>query len=116
MKYCAVIFALTLTPDVLAEKLISHTFEVAVKRGCGEGHVTCDNVAFELTNKHTGTSSHSIGKTLHSKCSDGVTPCKFQGYTFMIGDFSYILYARGSIEILNSKNEIVTSEQGEWHY
>jgi hypothetical protein len=71
--------------------------------GCAEGHVTCDDMLLVapdlgrlLQTKQLGeklnTAPYSVklypAKTKHSLCKDGVTPCRFQGYTFEGEDFN----------------------------
>ena len=65
--------------------------------GCAEGNVTCDDmllVAPDLarmafvapTKKDLNRLPYAIklypAKTEHSTCADGITPCRFQGYSF----------------------------------
>jgi len=66
---------------------------------CAEGGVTCNNmllVAPDLerllqTTPEPSKSPYAIkyysAQTKHSLCKDGVTPCRFQGYTFEGEDF-----------------------------
>jgi hypothetical protein len=116
MKYLATFIFCSISFVVNAETLITPNYEIAVTWKCGEGYVSCDNIEFNVKNKTEGTSNTYIGKSNHSVCADGVTPCKFQGYEFNVGDLNYSLYMRGLIEVVNNTNEIVLSEKGEWHY
>lgn len=66
---------------------------------CAEGGVTCNNmllVAPDLgrllqTTPESSKSPYAVkyysAETKHSLCKDGVTPCRFQGYTFEGEDF-----------------------------
>lgn len=70
---------------------------------CVEGNVTCDNMLLVAPNvgqllqikeygkrleKSPSTIELYPAKTKHSLCKDGVTPCRFQGYSFDGEDFS----------------------------
>lgn len=70
---------------------------------CEEGEVTCDNMLLVAPNlgelmqidkygKRLSKSPNTVvlypAKTKHSLCKDGITPCRFQGYTFKGKNFS----------------------------
>jgi len=79
---------------------------------CAEGSVTCNNmllVAPDLvrllqTTPEPSKSPYAVkyysAETKHSLCKDGVTPCRFQGYTFEGEDFD------GFINTLNHEISI----------
>ena len=75
---------LTALPSVaLANETIeTKTYKIEVTRRCPEGYISCDNVLFIVLNKTTGTKFSTVGKTVHRKCMDGETPCRFLGYKF----------------------------------
>ena len=115
IKYIAVIF-LCLVPLIAnAETLVSESHEIAVEWKCGEGHVSCDNITFHVKNTAEGTSGTYRGRSMHSLCADGVSPCRFQGYTFSSGAKSYIIHVSGALEVV-AGDTVVFSEEGEWHY
>ncbi|MEP0177853.1 MAG: hypothetical protein ABJH28_10890 [Paraglaciecola sp.] len=116
MKYLATFIFFSLSLAVNAESLITQSYEIAVKWKCGEGFVSCENIEFSVKNKTGGMTNTYTGKSSHSVCADGVTPCKFQGYEFKVGNLNYSLYMRGLLEVLNNNDELVLSEKGEWHY
>ena len=75
--------------------------------GCGEGHVTCDDMLLvapdlgrllqtEQLGKRQSKSPYAVklypAKTKHSLCNDGVTPCGFQGYRFKDEDVNGFIY------------------------
>jgi hypothetical protein len=96
-----------------AEKLNTPSFTIAITRHCTEGNVSCDNVSYIGTSKKTGKAIRLRGKTLHSLCADGVTPCRFQGYEFRSGNTYYLVTESGRLEVtLNHKT--LVSEQGQW--
>lgn len=72
-------------------------------KDCDEGYVTCDNMLLVAPNlgeliqvgeygKRLGTSPNRVAlypaKTKHTLCKDGITPCRFQGYSFSGEDFN----------------------------
>lgn len=72
-------------------------------KDCEEGYVTCDNMLLVASNlgqllqvndygRRIGKEQSTIdlypAKTKHSICKDGVTPCRFQGYSFDGEDFN----------------------------
>lgn len=116
MKFLSAMFLCLFSVVANAESLTTPSYEIVVEWKCGEGYVSCDNIEFSVTNKIDGSTNTYIGKSNHSVCADGVTPCKFQGYEFNIGKANYSLYMRGHIEVVNNKNEVVLSEKGEWRY
>jgi hypothetical protein len=116
MKYLSTILLCLISFIASAESLITPSYEIVVEWKCGEGYVSCDNIDFKVTNKVDGSINTYIGKSNHSVCADGVTPCKFQGYEFNVGELNYSLYMRGLIEVVKNNNEVVLSEKGEWHY
>ncbi|MCG7564206.1 hypothetical protein [Pseudoalteromonas sp. McH1-42] len=116
MKYLAPIILCLLSCLANAESLNTPSYEIVIKWKCGEGYVSCDNIEFNVKNKIEGTTNTYIGKSIHSLCVDGVTPCKFQGYEFNTDELNYSLYMRGLIEVVKNNNEVVLSEKGEWHY
>jgi len=115
MKYL-IMFSLLFSTSVGAEKLLTKNYEIEITRHCDEGYVTCDNVSYVGINKKTGDAITLKGKTNHSVCADGVTPCKFQGYTFTNGNVEYKIYSRGILEVIRNGSEILLSEEGEWEY
>ncbi|MRX08573.1 hypothetical protein GJ697_12055 [Pseudoduganella sp. FT25W] len=97
----------------LAQKLDTPSFVIQIISNCAEGSVTCDNVNYVGTSKKTGKSVRLRGKTVHSLCADGVTPCRFQGYEFKSGNTHYFVSEDGRLEVtLNNKS--LVSEKGQW--
>ena len=114
MKYLIILFGFVLPLNVLAEDFISPTYEIAMRWNCSEGNVTCDDIEIKLANRTDNRFYTAVGKSRHSVCADGVTPCQFQGYEFMIGELNYFLHVDGLIEVVHGKGKLVISEQGEW--
>lgn len=115
MKLSIFILALTLYLPAHATKLVLETssFVVKIDVRCAEGNVTCENVLYTGTSRRTGKSISVKGHTMHSKCADGVTPCRFQGYTFDHAKINYTVYEDGGLVVM-SGNKTLVNEKGVW--
>jgi len=89
------------------------SFIVRIEVRCPEGNVTCEDVIYEGTSRKTGKSISLKGRTMHSRCADGVTPCTFQGYTFNSGKINYTVLQEGSLIVMDGDRTLV-SEMGIW--
>lgn len=96
-----------------AETLETASFIINIDNKCSARAVSCDNVIYTGTSKKTGKSITLRGSTLHSTCDDGVSPCRFQGYSFDNGRTSYFINASGELTVTQGKKTLV-SETGEW--
>jgi len=96
-----------------AETLITPSFTIRIQVNCAEGNVTCDNVTYVAKSKKSGKVLSLRGTTLHSKCADGVTPCRFQGYQFRSGEIQYVVLETGDLIVTHGK-KILVQEHGEW--
>ena len=98
--------------SALAETYITKTFRVEIHRHCQEGSVTCDDVSYVGTNLQTGAGIKLKGSTLHAMCQDGITPCRFLGYEFHNGSYSYrlidgyLVISRSGKEVFREKTNI----------
>ena len=95
-----------------ASTLTTPSFVIEIQ-GCEEGVVSCDDVLYTGTSKKTGKSIKLRGKTLHTLCADGVTPCRFLGYEFRKGGVYYRVMEDGSLLVMQGK-KILVEETGEW--
>lgn len=77
--------------------------------------MTCDNVAYVGVAKKTGKSLALKGKTIHSKCKDGITPCRFFGYEFKSGGTIYQVLEDGTLEVTRN-GKVLVHEKGEWRW
>lgn len=109
-------FALILcqTPQALASELLTPSFKITIDSHCEEGNVTCDKVTYLGVNRKTGASIKLKGKTLHTTCADGVSPCRFIGYLFKNGNVQYLIEEDGQLTVTRNKTEILVDEKGEW--
>lgn len=98
-----------------ASTLTTPTFVVQIQINCAEGNVTCDDVTYVGTNRKSGKSITLRGKTKHSMCADGVTPCHFQGYEFKNGATYYRVLEDGNLLVMQGK-KVLLEEKGEWKW
>lgn len=89
------------------------SYLVKIDVRCAEGNVTCENVIYTGTNRKSGKSITVKGRTMHSKCADGVTPCAFQGYFFKNGAVAYMVLNEGELTVIRG-NRTLLQERGEW--
>jgi hypothetical protein len=112
MKY-TFIFLLFFSFVVYAETLITPSYKIVIG-SCPEGYVTCDNIPFEITDLKTGDISSHAGRTLHTLCADGVTPCRFLGYQFSGDTGKFYIYDNGALEIKGKSGQVILFEEGMW--
>ncbi len=101
---------------VSAETLITDNFIIKIERGCEEGDVTCDKMRFIYSPVDSKKKQTAVGKTVHTKCADGITPCAFQGYEFIADGAIYFIHNSGVLEVTDSKGNQLLVEQGKWQY
>ena len=96
-----------------ARTLTTASFEVTIETRCEEGNVTCDDVSYTGVSRKTGKSISLKGSTHHSRCADGVTPCRFLGYVFRNGDINYVVTEEGLL-VVSRKSKVLMQEAGNW--
>ncbi|MDJ0845241.1 hypothetical protein [Crocosphaera sp.] len=100
--------------DVLSTQTIkTENYHIILRSHCREGAVTCHHVSYEGININTGDRIQLAGKTIHITCPDGVTPCRFLGYQFVNGDYTYIVRSDGSLLVYQANN-LILREEGNW--
>jgi len=95
--------SLLLAKGVIAETLTTPSFRVTITRHCPEGYVTCNDVTYDGSNLNTGASLRLRGKTVHTTCGDGVTPCRFLGYEFRNRDYRYVVLEDGRLQVYQGR-------------
>lgn len=88
-------------------------FIVRIEVRCPEGHVTCDDVAYRGESRRSGRAIFLKGRTLHTTCADGVTPCRFLGYRFRNGAHTYFVSDAGEL-VVTRGGKVIVRERGEW--
>lgn len=96
-----------------AETLKTENFQVVITRNCPEGYVACDDVSYSGTNLSTGSTIDLTGRTLHTTCADGVSPCRFLGYEFRNGNYRYVVTQEGDLQVYRDGQQLL-NEQGTW--
>jgi hypothetical protein len=115
MKSIIIVVILLFTSHALAETLVTPSYKIEFG-GCGEGVVSCDEIDVVVTNRSSNAVSSYTGKTMHSLCNDGVTPCQFQGYQFPGNEGHFVIHADGTLEISGKSNQAILVEEGKWSY
>lgn len=101
--------------QAFSSTLTTPSFIIKVQVNCAEGNVTCEDVTYVGTSKKTGKSITLRGKTKHSLCADGVTPCAFQGYEFISGKTYYRVLEDGRLLVMQGK-KVLLEETGTWEW
>ena len=104
---------MVMVTNLQAQTLSTSSFTVKIKVNCKEGNVTCENVIYNGISKKTGKTISLKGRTMHSKCADGVTPCHFQGYIFKSGTTSYTVMEDGELIVMRG-TKLLLQERGKW--
>lgn len=113
MKY--LVFAIAIMSSaVSAETLTTDNFIIQIERGCEEGEVTCDTMRFIYSPVGIEKKQVVVGKTVHTKCAGGITPCAFQGYEFLADGAKYFIHNSGVLEVTDSEGNQLLVEQGKW--
>ena len=102
-----------LIEGAIADTLTTKGFKIDIQVNCEEGNVTCNRVSYRAKDLKTGKSLRLSGKTIHSLCADGVTPCRFLGYEFRNRNYRYIVTEGGLLEVYKGE-KLLVSQQGTW--
>ena len=106
----AACFVIGMGTGAIAESFNTKNFSVKITRNCPEGYVTCDNVTYQGTELRSGKSIRLKGRTHHTICKDGVTPCRFLGYVFRNGSYLYRVTEMNVLEVYKG-GKLILSEQ-----
>lgn len=88
-------------------------FVVRIEIACEEGSVTCDRVTYRGESRKTKKAVVLKGRTAHTTCADGVTPCRFLGYVFDNGGYRYFVSDAGEL-LVRQGNKVLVQESGQW--
>jgi hypothetical protein len=102
-----------LVDGAIADTLTTKGFKIDIQVNCAEGNVTCDRVSYRGRDLKTGKSLRLSGKTIHSLCADGVTPCRFLGYEFRKRNYLYVVNEGGLLQVYKG-GKLLVSQQGTW--
>jgi len=96
-----------------AQRLVTESFDVTIETRCEEGVVGCDKVHYTGVHRRTGRSIKLVGQEVHTRCADGVTPCRFLGYRFRSGNVIYAVWEDGTLSVKQGERVLV-EERGTW--
>lgn len=96
-----------------ARVLDAGRYLIRIEIHCPEGEVDCDRVTYRGQNKRTGAKLELTGRTAHTMCADGKTPCRFLGYRFENQGFTYFVSESGELTVSDG-DTVVVRENGTW--
>lgn len=111
------LFAITLffiAFSARAETIDTPSFTIRIEAHCAEGNVSCDNVTYVGKSKKTGKSITLRGKTVHTLCKDGATPCRFLGWQSRRGTSEYFVTETGQLRVTQA-DKVLVDETGKWN-
>ncbi|WP_212742587.1 hypothetical protein [Methylobacillus flagellatus] len=94
---------------------VLHTpgYQVRITVPCAEGEVSCEQVQYHGISKRSGKAIELTGKSHHSLCTDGLTPCRFLGYVFNNGKHRYFISEDGRLLVTRGA-VVLIDEAGQW--
>ncbi|ERJ17498.1 hypothetical protein SSPSH_003710 [Salinisphaera shabanensis E1L3A] len=99
-----------------AAQLETPNYLIDITVACAEGNISCDRVVYEGRSKESGRTITLDGRTWHTRCADGATPCRFLGYRFDNGDTTYYVHEDGRLQVIRGCDDVLVNEQGTWRY
>ncbi|MBO2594883.1 hypothetical protein I6M54_08510 [Shewanella algae] len=88
-------------------------YKIEIEINC-ESEMLCDDVSYIGQSKKSGNKIRLTGRTVHTVCNDGVTPCTFQGYEFQNGSINYFVSVFGELSVTNQHGELILEQSGQW--
>ena len=101
---------------VCSQQLDTAHYSIQISQQCPEGEVQCQQVIYKGVSKVSGASIELKGQSWHTRCADGVTPCRFLGYEFKNGRLRYLVHESGLLQVIGSRGNVIVEEQGRWSY
>ncbi|MBK1690514.1 hypothetical protein [Rubrivivax gelatinosus] len=98
---------------VPAQTLLTPGYRVTIEPRCPEGEVGCAEVGYRGVSRRSGRAIRLEGHTLHTRCADGVTPCRFLGWEFRNRDTVYRVLESGELRVTRGE-QVLVQEQGVW--
>ena len=97
----------------MTQTLDTPGFTVRIEVRCSEGEVSCDDVVYRGESKRNKSVITLKGRTAHTLCADKVTPCRFLGYVFRKGAYTYFVSDAGELVVRNG-DKVLVQETGAW--
>jgi hypothetical protein len=95
------------------QRLLTDSFDITIEVRCEEGVVGCDKVRYTGMHRKSRQSITLTGAEMHTRCADGVTPCRFLGYFFRNGNTVYTVLEDGVLSVKQG-NKVLLQERGTW--
>ncbi len=93
--------------------LITPSYELKMDSRCVEGEVSCNQYTLQGRERHNGEPLMLQGRSMHTTCADGKTPCRFLGYRFDQSERSFLITEDGLLNIYHG-DSLILHEQGRW--
>jgi hypothetical protein len=88
-------------------------YTVRIEIRCPEGEVSCADVGYRGESKRSRRSLALAGRSVHATCADGVTPCRFLGWQFANGGYTYFVGTDGRLVVRNG-DRVLVDQAGTW--
>lgn len=112
MKYVFGLMVFLYSSFCSSQVLETEHFIVTININC-DSEMLCDDVLYIGKSKISDNEIHLKGSTVHTMCSDGVTPCTFKGYLFKNGNIEYFISVFGDLIVTDNKGKTLVEESGE---
>lgn len=93
--------------------LLTPGYRITLTPTCYEGEVSCKKIQYHGISLKSGAQIELEGEVAHAFCADGVTPCRFIGYTFSNNGTTYTISETGMLRVTDSK-DLLLQQQGKW--
>ncbi|MCB1889466.1 MAG: hypothetical protein KDH20_17795 [Rhodocyclaceae bacterium] len=113
-RRCVAAVLLALTLPAQGARFVSQTWQIELRPRCPEGEVSCEIVAVLATDRSSGRVYRTTGRTVHATCAAGVSPCRFLGHAFALGDRDYLLLESGDLVTRDALGNALETSRGAW--
>jgi len=94
--------------------LVTPSYQLRMDSRCVEGEVSCDRYTLQGQERKSGKPLMMQGRSMHTTCADGITPCRFLGYRFGNPEHSFLITEDGLLNIYHG-DSLILHEQGRWN-
>jgi len=109
------VLCLLLSSELIAGErlLVTPSYQLKMDSRCAEGEVSCAHYTLQGRERHSGEPLMLQGRSMHTTCADGETPCRFLGYRFDAPERSFLITEDGLLNIYLG-DSLILHEQGRW--
>ncbi|SDS95416.1 hypothetical protein SAMN05216271_3193 [Halopseudomonas sabulinigri] len=109
------LLCLLLSSELIAGErlLVTPSYQLKMDSRCTEGEVSCAHYTLQGRERHSGEPLMLQGRSMHTTCADGETPCRFLGYRFDAPERSFLITEDGLLNIYLG-DSLILHEQGRW--